>query len=66
MLETRFRCFEHVSLLEPFVLSQFLGIPNHDIDLAVDNMSGVQFATDFKEYLEEHSHTVRGMGVIQV
>jgi len=43
-----------------------LGIPNHDIDLAIDNMSGVQFATILKEYLVRNNLCVSGMGIIQV
>lgn len=47
-------------------MSQLLGLPNHDIDLAINNQSGAEFAkliNDFLAVIGEVSHTVT---VIQV
>lgn len=39
-----------------WVRDKILGVPTHDIDIAVDQLSGVQFATLVQHYLQSYAH----------
>ncbi|KAL7711873.1 PolyA polymerase [Entamoeba marina] len=49
-----------------WVRDKLLGKESHDIDITVDNMSGVAFAQNVQKYMTEHtSHVISSIGVIQ-
>jgi len=48
-----------------WVRDKLLHRPNHDIDIALDNMMGLQFATLANAYLEKHSMEHKEIAVIQ-
>ena len=49
-----------------WVRDKLLGLPTHDVDIAVDTCTGVEFATYFKEYMTAHGedNSVGRIGVI--
>ena len=48
-----------------WVRDKMLGKESHDIDIAIDNQSGVQFATNLNAYLASIGEEVRTLAVIQ-
>ena len=44
---------------------QIIGRDCYDIDIALDNIMGREFAEKVNEYLHEHGQEARGVGVIQ-
>jgi tRNA nucleotidyltransferase/poly(A) polymerase len=48
-----------------FVRDALLGKESHDIDLAVDNMSGEAFANLVKEYLSEHGERIGEVTIVK-
>lgn len=45
-------------------LSQLLGMPSHDIDIAVNNMMGFEFASHVNNYLKFIGHETRTIAKI--
>lgn len=43
-----------------------MGKESHDIDIAIDDMSGEQFVLKMKEYLESKHVKVSGFGVTRL
>ena len=63
----------HASLMESIAIrccircaaSQIIGRDCYDIDIALDNIMGREFAEKVNAYLHEHGQEARGVGVIQ-
>ena len=47
-----------------WVRDKLLGLQTHDVDVAVDSLTGVQFATAVQLFCKQHSQRVGKMGVI--
>lgn len=47
-----------------WVRDKLLGYESHDIDIAVDNMTGVELGTIINEYITSQGETVHKMGVV--
>ena len=48
-----------------WVRDKLMGLESHDIDIAINNQSGVEFATNLNAYLQSIGEPVRTLAVIQ-
>ncbi|GBG29898.1 CCA tRNA nucleotidyltransferase, mitochondrial [Hondaea fermentalgiana] len=61
----RFELTTQVRVAGGWVRDKLLGRSSHDIDLALDDMTGLAFAEKVNAYLEEKGHEVHRIGLIQ-
>ena len=48
-----------------WVRDKILQLQSHDIDIAVEGMTGLEFARELNEYLSKHGHKIQDIGVIR-